>query len=487
MGAYLRFYERRIEKELKAQASKGVAPPIVAPLGIDKAISGSVTDRRQLIPPLGLREYWYPAIPQRRIPKKRPLYWRMLGDEIAFFRGNDGEISAVSDICPHRGASMSNGFCFYKGTISCPYHGATFDGNGACKAFLPEGPDSKMVDNLPIKAYPTKVLCGYVFIWMGEGPPADIREDVPPEFFDEKAKQIHLFHTYTYWHCPWIVAIENQNDAHNGFYAHRNSLMQLTAKRGRSRTPLGPRSRLLDDKALIPMMKNQGYYIDEKTGQEPYQLYYPGVNGYWPIGQWRRWLWAFFKPMKFLVMNKWRKPSYRSDAEEWADVGGSLWHLPSMVRSNFSYYAYTRVAVPVTENLCRIIYFHHRPKMSTAVGRLIQRVWFYGYFNYWLHYNFSGQDGEVAAPCRYWTEENLSATDSHLVMLRKLVTERSRDAKRAAKWNETIANPGKPIGASEIKFFSNQALHGVAGENSLDEAASQTEAAKARSILQPRL
>src|SRR5207253_195337 len=141
----------------------------------------------------------------------------------------------------------------------------TFDATGECKAFIPEGPDSKMVGNLKIKSYPTRVLQGYVFVWMGEGEPAPIEEDVPPEFLGERAKEVHLFQTYTYWQCGWMVAIENQNDAHNGFYAHRNSLLQLAAKRGRARTPLGPRSRLLNDEALIPMMKNQNYYVDEKT------------------------------------------------------------------------------------------------------------------------------------------------------------------------------------------------------------------------------
>jgi phenylpropionate dioxygenase-like ring-hydroxylating dioxygenase large terminal subunit len=480
MGAYFRFYERGIERQLKEQASRGVAPEPVMGFGIPQDGTGRVTDRRQLIPPLGLREYWYPALAASKVPTKRPLYWRMLGEEIAFFRKADGGIGAVSDVCPHRGASMSDGFCFYKGTISCPYHGATFDATGECKAFIPEGPDSKMPGSLKIKTYPTQVLRGYVFVWMGEGQPVDITEDVPPEFFGGMAEKTTLYHTHTYWQCTWMVAIENQNDSHNGFYAHRNSLLQLAAKRGRNRTPLGPRSRLLDDKALLPMMKNQGYYIDPKTEQEPYQMYYPGVDGYWPIGQWRRWVWAVCAPAVKLVRNKWRA-KYRSGSEEWADVSGALWHLPSMVRVNWGFFAMTRVAVPVTANLSRIIYFNHRLKPATWIGRMIQKLWFHGYFNYWLHYNFSGQDGAVASPCRYWTPENLSSTDSHLVVLRKLVTERSRDAKRAAE--QKGVDGSRAVGTSEVAFFKRQAELGVAVETTLDEAASHKESVKERSIL----
>ena len=43
------------------------------------------------------------------------------------FRTKDGGVGAMSDVCPHRGASMSKGVCVFKGTVSCPYHGATFD------------------------------------------------------------------------------------------------------------------------------------------------------------------------------------------------------------------------------------------------------------------------------------------------------------------------------------------------------------------------
>jgi hypothetical protein len=231
------------------------------------------------------------------------------------------------------------------------------------------------------------------------------------------------------------------------------------------------------------MMKNQNYYVDPETGKEPYQLYYPGVDGHWPIGQWRRWLWKLCEPVsKYLVMNRWRKP-YRSGAEEWADVTSSLWHLPSMVRVNFGFFAFTRVAVPVTENLCRVIYFHHRPKMKLAIGRLIQRLWFYGYFNYWLHYNFSGQDGTVAAPCRYWTSEILSSTDSHLVMLRKLVTERSRDAKRFQAQNADLAKANAIVGESEIRFFKHQETHNVATEVTLEDSEAIKESVVSRGIL----
>lgn len=470
MGAYTRWYERGIERALRRDKSRGIHPPPRTP-ALDAASAGPAADRRKFIPPLGLREYWYPALPARRVPRRKPFYWRMLGEEIAFFRDKDGNVAAVTDVCPHRGASMSEGFCFYKGTISCPYHGATFDRSGECKAFLPEGPDSKMEGNLRIRTYPTRTLRGWVFIWMGTSEPVAIERDVPPEFFDEGPTVVRS--TYTYWHCGWILAIENQNDSHNGFFLHRNSHAQLTMNRlSRARTPFGPRTKLLNDAALIPLMKNQKHYADE-TGKEPFHLHYPGVDGVWPLGHWRKWVWALFKPWYKIVYNPWRtRRPYRS-VEEWADpVGASLWHLPSMIRVNNGLYMLTRYAVPVEENLSRIVYFNHRWRPRFKVVEWLQSFWYYAFFNWWFHYNFSGQDGWATAQCRYWTEENLSATDSHLVMLRKLVTERSRDVLLA----KSAAAP-VPASDAEQRLFERQRQAGVAAEDSLDSAAQVTERA----------
>ena len=466
MGAYFRFEERAVERKLAAEATRGVVKPAAtATLGA-VASTGPVTDRRTLIPILGLREYWYPALAARRVPRKRPLYWRMLGDEIAFFRTKDGGIGAVSDICPHRGASLSQGICVFKGTVSCPYHGATFDETGACKAFLGEGPGSHIADKLHVKSYPTRVLRGWVFIWMGEEAPAPIEEDVPPEFFD--TDKTMLFTTYTYWPTNWILAIENQNDSHNGQWAHRNSMMNLTSNRGRSPTPIGPRTKLIADRSLIPLMQNQNYYKDE-NGKEQFSLYYPSLDGYWPRN-WRKVIWAILKPWyKYVIYNSWRMDEKRllTANEEWCGkLGANAWHLPCQVRVNHGIGMFNRFAVPVSENISRVVYFYMRSRPSSALLRGIKSLWWHGYYKWWMCYNFSGQDARIAAPCRYWTPENLSATDSHLIMLRKLVTERSRDAKLSQRRGE-----GRRAAAlADDEILMEQKKQGV-GEGSLEEAA----------------
>ncbi len=128
MGAWIRRFESRIERELVDQRSKGVVfPSTASPNGSSSSQTEQLPeDPRSAIPPLGLREYWYPALPAKKV-RRKPLYWNMLGDDLVLFRDKQGEVAVLSDICPHRGASLSEGNCFYQGYLWCAYHGATFD------------------------------------------------------------------------------------------------------------------------------------------------------------------------------------------------------------------------------------------------------------------------------------------------------------------------------------------------------------------------
>ena len=55
---------------------------------------------------------------------------RIFGDrKFVLFKGKNGDMKAVDDKCPHRGASLSKGVR-KNGCIECPYHGWKFDENG---------------------------------------------------------------------------------------------------------------------------------------------------------------------------------------------------------------------------------------------------------------------------------------------------------------------------------------------------------------------
>src|ERR1044071_3076049 len=119
---------------------------------------------RDQLPALGFRNYWYPAIEAKSV-RRKPVQVKLLGDDVALFRNPaTGKIHAFADRCPHRGALLSHGRIYYPGTLSCPYHGWTFDTAGKLVAVLSEGPSCPMVGKIQLRVYPTEELRGLVWI-----------------------------------------------------------------------------------------------------------------------------------------------------------------------------------------------------------------------------------------------------------------------------------------------------------------------------------
>lgn len=404
-----------------ARGAKGNrVPPFVEPTDPD--------DRRTAIPALGLREYWYPALPAKDVGWKKPVGLKLLGTEIVLFRDKKGEVQALWDYCPHRGVYLSWGDCFWKGLITCPYHGATYDGSGECVEFITEGPDSKMVGRLKARKYPTRTLKGIVFVWMGEEEPAPIEEDVPPEMFE--GDDMLVLTTFQYWHCNWVIGLENTNDAHNCWYVHRNAIRHLFSGHtrfggGRPRTPLGYPSRIVANRSVQTVNRGNTaeYYADEK-GEIPMQMYYPRAGGYWPLHR-RRLLWSWF--FEYIEKRRGRTMLFDTAAlpEEWR--GGM--HLPGMQRLP---HLYTRWCVPVEEDLTRTVYFRSR-RIKTKLGRAWERFTFKLIVEFLNHYNFSGQDYDAMATTRWQYPEYLSATDSFVAAERRLIALHARGLKRSVK------------------------------------------------------
>ncbi len=75
------------------------------------------------------------------------------GREYALFNVN-GELHAIDNECPHRGAPLGAGL-LENGKVHCPLHGWAFDPKtGACETKL----------GCEIKTYPTKIENGAVFL-----------------------------------------------------------------------------------------------------------------------------------------------------------------------------------------------------------------------------------------------------------------------------------------------------------------------------------
>jgi len=330
-------------------------------------------DRRQLAPPEGLRDFWYPALLDSKVGKK-PVRLKMLGEELCFFRDEHGNVAALWDVCPHRGASLAQGDCHFKGTVACAYHGWVFNGEGECVSVLSEGPNSGIPGKVQAQKYPTQTLKGLVFVWMGEGEPAPIEEDVPEEFFEEKSQVLYRIAD---WPVNWRVALENSMDSHV-YYVHRDSILML------ARGPLDPYSR---SPRIRPVFVGNGFnviwgdaedagnprrsfgfreYFDILRGKLHYQDSHNGL-GRWPKSKWRLlWNWVFI-------------PANKRRLSRPVTTTNPLWgpghHLPGMFRTDMRTHMYTRMCVPIDGDTTRIVYYH-TTRPGNLLGRIYERVHF---------------------------------------------------------------------------------------------------------------
>src|SRR4051794_17236495 len=131
---------------------------------------------------LGFRNYWYPVMLARSLRRRRPKPIMICGERIALFR-DGGNIYALSNRCPHRGIPLSEARREFPGTISCAYHGWTYDlKTGQLVGVLTDGPDSPICGKVQVKTYPVAERAGLIWIYIGDGDPTPIEEDLPDEF-----------------------------------------------------------------------------------------------------------------------------------------------------------------------------------------------------------------------------------------------------------------------------------------------------------------
>lgn len=102
---------------------------------------------------------WREAVDPDDLPDSGGVSVLVDGERVAIFRDGD-EIHAVTDVCSHAGASLSDGGV-RDGTVRCPRHGAPFDlSTGEALGY----PATESVD-----VYETKVEDGVVYVRVNDG------------------------------------------------------------------------------------------------------------------------------------------------------------------------------------------------------------------------------------------------------------------------------------------------------------------------------
>ena len=398
------------------------------------------------VPPMGFREYWYPALFKKDVTPKKPVCVTMLGEEIVFFGGKGGKVYAMYDWCPHRSSRLSQGMSVFPGTITCEYHGYTFNGKGECVAGLIDDANTPLLSKMKGKAYPTAEHDGIVYVWMGETDPVPLEEDLPPEILDLRN---HSYHNSSMWDANWTEPVNQGIDYHEA-YLHRRMFHHL----GGWKSPFKFKFHGLLSKDLSffrPRLSNYGgikiVYEDEKrVCSNPVSpsfgpVDHSAVNGKWPRNRWYTFLRG--KPKSGSLALSSPEGTSLLGTPKFSHLLGTpkfshAVELPSFIRTGCgsekpAISLHLRWMVPVTFDTCRVWTYTIGRRPKTILGRIYKNLWYILWrkpntikrVNEWEDL-VTFQKGRL----RYDLPQKLSTLDTHVIYFRRHLAQRSRDFQR---------------------------------------------------------
>ena len=141
---------------------------------------------------------------------------KLLGEQIVFFRKDDGAPVALADRCPHRFAPLSLGRL--KGDrVECGYHGLQFDGTGACV----HNPHTGNM-GARVRSYPVVERHGVIWIWTGDPAAAD-PQTIPDFSYITEAGRKTVFGG-TLLNAHYELISDNLMDASHTQFVHMDLL-----------------------------------------------------------------------------------------------------------------------------------------------------------------------------------------------------------------------------------------------------------------------
>ena len=161
---------------------------------------------------------WYVACTPEDIDNK-PLGRMVCGESIVFYRAQGGQVAALEDFCPHRGAALSLGrVC--EGKLVCGYHGLVMGCDGRTESM----PGQRVGAFPALRAYPVIERHGFIWVWPGEAERADpaLLPQLDWASSPDWAYGGGLYHVA----CDYRLMIDNLMDLTHETYVHATSIGQ---------------------------------------------------------------------------------------------------------------------------------------------------------------------------------------------------------------------------------------------------------------------
>ena len=168
-----------------------------------------------------LRRYWMPIAPVAALDASPKMRVRILGEDLVLFRDGTGTYGLIPEACPHRHASLYNGFVERDG-LRCPYHGWKFSAGGDCIDQPFEPADSKLRALAARTSYPVQTLAGLLFAYLGPAP-APLLPRWEYLVRDDGTRSIVVLPVH---HCNWLQSQENSHDPVHTYHLHGRMMQE---------------------------------------------------------------------------------------------------------------------------------------------------------------------------------------------------------------------------------------------------------------------
>jgi phthalate 4,5-dioxygenase oxygenase subunit len=172
--------------------------------------------------PMGqmMRRYWLPVAMSSELVVGTPKRVRLLGENFVAFRGDDGVVGVLDELCPHRGASLV--LARTEGcALRCLYHGWKMDRSGAVIEMPTEPEGTSFTGKVHSVSYPVHEVAGLVWTYLGAPVPAP----PPPDFAFAHVPDGWRVNTKFRTDCNWVQSLEGAIDTAHSNYLHSDDIM----------------------------------------------------------------------------------------------------------------------------------------------------------------------------------------------------------------------------------------------------------------------
>jgi vanillate O-demethylase monooxygenase subunit len=164
-----------------------------------------------------LRNCWYVAAEPHEVDR-RPFARTICGENVVFWRKENGDPVAFEDRCCHRRMPLSKG-ALIGDILRCHYHGLQFDFSGQCVRVPGQ---STIPPGAAVRAYPVVERYNWLWIWIGDPARADPATIVPfpwrtsPDWGDKGA--------YMHVNADYRLIVDNLLDLSHLSFVHLSTV-----------------------------------------------------------------------------------------------------------------------------------------------------------------------------------------------------------------------------------------------------------------------